>query len=102
MSDVSAAPELIAPTAVASTEAGGSWFVLAVFVDDVDVACTVLAQHGVVLLNRPVDRPRRMPPPASPTPPVISGRSLRISTRARQPPDLPGEPSQGSLPTGTT
>jgi catechol 2,3-dioxygenase-like lactoylglutathione lyase family enzyme len=54
--DVSAAPELIAPAAVASPEAG-SRFVLTVFVDDVDAACTELAQHGVVLLNGPVDRP---------------------------------------------
>jgi len=54
--DVSAAPELIAPAAVASPEAG-SRFALAVFVDDVDAACAELAQHGVVLLNGPVDRP---------------------------------------------
>jgi len=54
--DVSAAPELIAPTAVGSPE-GGSRFVLAVFVDDVDAACTELAHRGVALLNGPVDRP---------------------------------------------
>ena len=53
---VSRAPELIAPAAVASPEAG-SRFVLAVFVDDVDAACAELAQRGVVLLNGPVDRP---------------------------------------------
>ena len=52
----SAAPELIAPAAVGSPE-DGSRFVLAVFVDDVDAACTELAQHGVVLLNGPSDRP---------------------------------------------
>src|SRR5215831_9915668 len=52
----SAAPELIAPAAVASPQAG-SRFVLSVFVEDVDAACTELAQHGVVLLNGPVDRP---------------------------------------------
>jgi|HubBroStandDraft_6_1064221.scaffolds.fasta_scaffold1293651_1 catechol 2,3-dioxygenase-like lactoylglutathione lyase family enzyme len=56
LTDVSAAPALIAPTAVASPTAG-SRFVLAVRVDDVDAACTELAQHGVVLLNGPVDRP---------------------------------------------
>jgi uncharacterized glyoxalase superfamily protein PhnB len=54
--DVSSAPELIAPAALGSRE-GGSRFVLAVFVDDVDAACTELAQSGVVLLNGPVDRP---------------------------------------------
>jgi lactoylglutathione lyase len=56
LTDVSAAPELITPTAVASSEAG-SRFVLAVFVDDVDATCTELAKHGVALLNGPVDRP---------------------------------------------
>ena len=50
------APELIAPAAVGSPE-GGSRFVLAVFVDDVDAACTELAQHGVEPLNGPSDRP---------------------------------------------
>jgi lactoylglutathione lyase len=54
--DVSAVPELIAPAAVGSPE-GGSRFMLSVFVDDADAACTELAQHGVVLLNGPVDRP---------------------------------------------
>jgi uncharacterized glyoxalase superfamily protein PhnB len=53
---VSAAPQLIAPAAVASPEAG-SRCVFAMFVDDVDAACAELAQHGVVLLNGPVDRP---------------------------------------------
>ena len=54
--DESAAPDLIAPARVASDEAG-SRFVLAMFVDDVDVTCAELAQQGVVLLNGPVDRP---------------------------------------------
>jgi catechol 2,3-dioxygenase-like lactoylglutathione lyase family enzyme len=54
--DVSGAPELIAPAAVARAEAG-SRVVLSVFVNDVDASCTELAQHGVVLLNGPVDRP---------------------------------------------
>jgi len=53
--DVSAAPELIATVAVGSPE-GGSRFVLAVFVDDVDAACTELARRGVVLLDGPADR----------------------------------------------
>jgi len=56
LTDVSAVPELIAPAAVASPEAG-SRFMLAMFVDDVDAASSELAQHGVVLLNGPVDRP---------------------------------------------
>lgn len=54
--DVSAAPELIAPATVASPDAG-SRCVFAVFVDDVDAMCTELDQHGVVLLNGPIDRP---------------------------------------------
>src|SRR5579863_7289962 len=54
--DVSAAPELIAPATVASPDAG-SRCVFAVFVDDVDAVCTELDQHGVVLLNGPIDRP---------------------------------------------
>jgi lactoylglutathione lyase len=54
--DVSAVPELIAPAAVGSPE-GGSRFMLSVFMDDVDAACSELAQHGVMLLNGPVDRP---------------------------------------------
>ena len=53
---MSAAPDLIAPAAVARPDAG-SRSVLAVFVDDVDAACAELAERGVVLLNGPVDRP---------------------------------------------
>ena len=56
LTDVSAVPELIAPAAVASPGAGPR-FMLAMFVDDVDAACSELVQHGVVLLNGPVDRP---------------------------------------------
>jgi catechol 2,3-dioxygenase-like lactoylglutathione lyase family enzyme len=52
---VSAVPELIAPRAVASPEAG-SRFIVSMFVDDVDAACSELAQHGVMVLNGPVDR----------------------------------------------
>ena len=56
LTDVSDVPDLIAPATVASPEAG-SRFMLAMFVDDVDAACAELAQHGVMLLNGPVDRP---------------------------------------------
>jgi catechol 2,3-dioxygenase-like lactoylglutathione lyase family enzyme len=56
LTDVSTAPEFIGPAVVASPEAG-SRFILAVFVDDVDAACTELTRHGVTLLNGPVDRP---------------------------------------------
>jgi lactoylglutathione lyase len=51
--DVSAASEFIPSAAVGSPE-GGPRFV---FVDDVDAACTELAQSGVTLLNGPADRP---------------------------------------------
>ena len=54
--DVSAAAELIAPATIGSP-GGGSRFVLAVFVDDVDAACTELGHRGVALLNGPADRP---------------------------------------------
>ncbi|MGA3215709.1 MAG: VOC family protein [Acidimicrobiales bacterium] len=56
LTEVSAAPELIAPASVACPEAG-SRFVLAVFVDDLDAACIELDKRGVVLLNGLVDRP---------------------------------------------
>jgi catechol 2,3-dioxygenase-like lactoylglutathione lyase family enzyme len=51
-----AAPELVAPAAVAAPEAG----VRAQFsieVDDVDALCGQLARRGVALLNGPLDRP---------------------------------------------
>ena len=35
----------------------GSRFLPSMFVDDVDAAAAELAQHGVALLNGPVDRP---------------------------------------------
>jgi catechol 2,3-dioxygenase-like lactoylglutathione lyase family enzyme len=54
--DASAAPELIAPAELAKPEAG-TRFVLAVSVDDVDAVCRELAQHGLEVLNGPVDRP---------------------------------------------
>lgn len=52
----SAAPELIAPAAVASREAGAR-LQLTIWVDDVDATCAALAARGVALLNGPVDRP---------------------------------------------
>jgi catechol 2,3-dioxygenase-like lactoylglutathione lyase family enzyme len=54
--DVSAAPELIGPAAVAGQETG-SRFQLTIWVDDVDAVCSELQARGVVLLNGPMDRP---------------------------------------------
>jgi catechol 2,3-dioxygenase-like lactoylglutathione lyase family enzyme len=54
--DTRAASEVIAPVAVASASAG-SRFLLTIWVEDVDAACTQLADQGVGLLNGPVDRP---------------------------------------------
>ncbi len=51
-----AAPELIAPAAVASRGAG-SRLQLTIQVDDVDATCAELAARGVDLLNGPMDRP---------------------------------------------
>ena len=51
-----AAPELIAPAAVAPRDAG-SRLQLTIEVDDVDATCEVLAARGVDLLNGPIDRP---------------------------------------------
>jgi len=51
-----AAPELIAPGAVASLSAG-SRFVLTLGVADVDAVCAELARRGVELLNGPMNRP---------------------------------------------
>jgi catechol 2,3-dioxygenase-like lactoylglutathione lyase family enzyme len=53
--DVSEASVLIAPTAVASPQAG-SRFLLAVFVDNVDALCAELTARGVAV-NGPADRP---------------------------------------------
>ena len=52
----SAAPELISPAAVAA-EDSGNYSQMTVEVDDVDAACTELADKGIVLLNGPMDRP---------------------------------------------
>ena len=53
--DVSAAPELIKPGAVAGPGAG-SRFMLSIWVDDADAVCAELEQRGVTLLNGPIDR----------------------------------------------
>jgi catechol 2,3-dioxygenase-like lactoylglutathione lyase family enzyme len=53
--DVSAAPELIEPAAVAGPEAG-SRFMLSIWVDDADAVCAELERRGVTLLNGPIDR----------------------------------------------
>jgi lactoylglutathione lyase len=52
---VSAARELIEPGRVASGEAG-SRFQLTIWVDDADAVSAELAEHGVELLNGPMDR----------------------------------------------
>ena len=52
---VSAARELIEPGSVASREAG-SRFQLTIWVDDVDAVSAELSEHGVELLNGPMDR----------------------------------------------
>ena len=54
--DVREAPELIAPAAVASPDAG-SRFQFTLDVDDVDAMCAELARRGVTLINGPIDRP---------------------------------------------
>ena len=51
-----AAPELIAPAAVASPAAGAR-AQFTITVDDVDALCSELKQRGVELLNGPMDRP---------------------------------------------
>ncbi|HTC85996.1 MAG TPA: VOC family protein [Candidatus Acidoferrum sp.] len=54
--DVGQAPELIAPAAVASPEAG-SRMQFTIDVDDVDAMCARLVDRGVTLINGPIDRP---------------------------------------------
>ena len=51
-----AAPELIAPAAVASRDAGAR-AQFTINVDDVDATCAELTSRGVELLNGPMDRP---------------------------------------------
>ncbi len=54
--ETKAAPELIAPAAVASSDAGArAQFTLRV--DDVDATCAELTKCGVTLLNGPMNRP---------------------------------------------
>jgi catechol 2,3-dioxygenase-like lactoylglutathione lyase family enzyme len=50
------AVELIAPAVVASPETG-SRLQLTVRVENVDALCAELVEHGVVLVNGPMDRP---------------------------------------------
>ena len=54
--EVASAPELVEPTPVASP-AAGTRLLLTVGVPDTDEACAALEQHGVKLLNGPMDRP---------------------------------------------
>ncbi|MFL5641528.1 MAG: VOC family protein [Chloroflexota bacterium] len=54
--DVREAPELIAPAAVATPDAG-SRFQFTLAVDDVDAMCETLRGRGVEILNGPMDRP---------------------------------------------
>ena len=53
---VSEADALVEPAAVAGSGVG-SRLLLTVKVEDADAVCEELRQHGVVLLNGPVDRP---------------------------------------------
>jgi len=53
--DASEAHDLIAPAAVAGSEAG-SRLQLTVWVDDADAVCEELAKRGVTLINGPIDR----------------------------------------------
>ena len=50
------ADELVEPAAVASSGLG-SRVLLTIKVDDTNTVCAELKQHGVTLLNGPVDRP---------------------------------------------
>lgn len=53
---VAHAPEIVAPAAVASRDAG-SRFQLSIWVADVDAVCAQLTQRGVAMLQGPLDRP---------------------------------------------
>jgi catechol 2,3-dioxygenase-like lactoylglutathione lyase family enzyme len=52
---VSEAPSLIAPSAVASVDSG-SRFLLSIWVDDVDAVLAELKTRGVTILSGPIDR----------------------------------------------
>jgi catechol 2,3-dioxygenase-like lactoylglutathione lyase family enzyme len=54
--DVAAAPELIEPATVGTTD-DGARLQLTLQVDDVDATCAELNRRGVTLLNGPMDRP---------------------------------------------
>lgn len=54
--NVTAVPELIKPATMASPEAGHR-VVFTIPVNDVDALCAQLVEHGVTLLNGPMDRP---------------------------------------------
>jgi catechol 2,3-dioxygenase-like lactoylglutathione lyase family enzyme len=54
--NISEAPGLIAPAAVAD-QAAGSRFQLSIWVDDAHAMCAELARRGVALVNGPIDRP---------------------------------------------
>jgi catechol 2,3-dioxygenase-like lactoylglutathione lyase family enzyme len=53
---VTEAPGLITPAAVATPDAGAR-FQFTITVDDVDATCAELERRGVELLNGPMDRP---------------------------------------------
>lgn len=50
------APTLVEPRPVAAPEAG-SRLLLTIEVEDADAVCAELVEHGVTLLNGPIDRP---------------------------------------------
>ncbi|WP_328904580.1 MULTISPECIES: VOC family protein [unclassified Streptomyces] len=50
------APTLVEPRPVAAPEAGAR-LLLTIEVEDADAVCAELVEHGVTLLNGPVDRP---------------------------------------------
>ncbi|MEU2027303.1 VOC family protein [Streptomyces sp. NPDC016469] len=50
------APTLVGPRPVAAPEAGAR-LLLTIEVEDADAVCAELVEHGVTLLNGPVDRP---------------------------------------------
>lgn len=54
--NITEAPGLVAPAAVASPQAGAR-AVFTIHVDDVDARCARLVEHGVTLINGPIDRP---------------------------------------------
>jgi catechol 2,3-dioxygenase-like lactoylglutathione lyase family enzyme len=53
---ISESPELIAPAKVAGPTSG-SRLMFTIKVENVNTVCTKLKEHGVTLLNGPIDRP---------------------------------------------